>query len=876
MKTFTRLLWVSASLLLIPQISPALATDETEDEKTVDVAYGSLRAVEITGAVSTVSGDELLKAPFANVANALQGLLPGLVVVQPSGTPGDDEPTIRVRGTGSLNDAAPLILVDGVERPFSHLDPNEIESISVLKDGATAVYGMRGANGVILVTTRRGCAGKPSVTASVNAGMQSITRFPEFADSYKYGQLWNYAVISDNGRSPGTSRIADYRPYSDLNLRFSQEDMDDFGWGRQPSGDWTKYVMKNFAWQEQANVNVSGGADRVRYFVSVGFLNQDSMLKDFTPDRRGSYGYRRFNYRANLDVDIARYSQLSLTLGGSLQDRNNVGSSGDDSFRNLRAVTPFDYTDAPFYLSEPGGTNTNTLNMDLQYKLDMSFLTKGLDFRIKGSYNSDFGGLKGPDATDSDKWERHDWYAEAGINYARSFGKHNVGALLLYNQSRNYLPFTAGSEGPATKSYAGLVGRLAYNYADRYLIDFSIGYNGSDSFARGKRFGTFPSISLGWVPSNEEWWQPIKKWFSLLKFRGSWGMSGSDIAGGTRNVYLPDATWEKSRKINAGGEIGFFEDRLTASFDYFWEYRWDLLVSNASEITAIDPNPGTFINSGSMKNRGYEVTVSWKDKAGDFRYSITPSLSYARNAIVEMPRPFTYPDNLAAFAGQRIGYELFGLYRMGIEEDYMQQYGVPMPDQMVYLAPGDCVYVDLNGDGIIDEHDQRPLEGYAEIPQITYSLNVAMEWKGLDFSMLWTGAGNVNRTLGGYFRNQFGEDNLGGLTQWVADKSWTEDNTDASLPRISFANRTFNNRLSSVWIANSGYVRLRNLEIGYRFDMEKERAFFNYIRMYVSGQNLLTFSRFDANDPEAPSSEVDGGLRYPMTKVVNLGVQFNF
>ena len=330
------------------KLNVTLEPDARSLEEAVVVAYGQQKKVTITGAVSAVGGDELLKAPVANVANALQGNLPGVSAVQPSGMPGDDEPVIRIRGVGSLNSAEPLVLVDGVERSFSQLDPNEIESISVLKDAsATAVFGVRGANGVILVTTKRGSVGKASVTASVSSAIQTISKFIDFTDSYTYGQMWNYSAITDArpmSQWPGSVNVADYTPYANDGIRFSQDVMEHFRTGDMPQTfpnmDWIKYIMNDSAWQEQANVNVNGGTERVRYFVSAGFLNQDSLFKTFSDNKNETFDFQRLNYRANLDIDVTKHSQLSITLGGRMQNRNTMGGGEGFLFRYLQGATP--------------------------------------------------------------------------------------------------------------------------------------------------------------------------------------------------------------------------------------------------------------------------------------------------------------------------------------------------------------------------------------------------------------------------------------------------------------------------------------------------------------------------------------------------------
>ena len=559
-------------------------------EEVVVIAYGQQKKVTITGAVSAVGGDELLKAPVANVSNALQGKLPGISVVQPSAMPGADDPVIRVRGTGSLNSADPLVLVDGVERSFGQLDPNEIEDISILKDAsATAVFGVRGANGVILVTTKRGSTGKASVSVTASTAIQQISKFVDFADSYTYGKMWNYTAITDAppmSQWPGTVNIADYTPYANTGIRFNQDVMEHFRTGDMPvtfpNTDWIKYMMKDAAWQEQVNVNVKGGTDKVKYFVSAGFLNQNSLFKTFSKNDDETFKYNRFNYRANLDINVSKYSQLALTLGGRVQNRTTMGGGEGFIFRYLQGATPYagigvddqgrhivadNNIVGPFdrdalsnyydlgYVRE----STNVLNLDLQYKLDMSFITPGLDFKIKGSYNTDYTARKNRQngfgtgvqyvATIVDgkevlrkenitwtlpyseaKWGNRNWYAEASLNYARKFGKHNVGALVLYNQSKTYYPWDSDGSlyQSIPKGYVGLVGRVTYDYDTRYMVDFNIGYNGSENFAEGKRYGVFPSFSLGWIPSSEKFWEPLKKYIGYLKLRGSWGKVGTE------------------------------------------------------------------------------------------------------------------------------------------------------------------------------------------------------------------------------------------------------------------------------------------------------------------------------------------------------------
>ncbi len=946
--------------------------------ETVVIGYGTQRKVTLTGAVSNVTGDEILKSPVGNLGNALQGKLPGVQSVQYSGLPGDDDAIIRIRGIGSLNSAEPLVLVDGVERPFTQIDPNEVADISILKDAsATAVFGVRGANGVILVTTKRGEIGKPSVNVSFSSAVQQVSDFIEFADSYTYGQMHNYGKITDALDSklplsewPTAKGITDYTPYNDI-VNFKQTAMQHFKDGDMPitypSTDWLSYIMKNSAWQEQANVNVSGGSEKMRYFVSVGFFNQNSLFKTFGTDDNEQFKFNRYNYRANLDINVSKLSTLSLTLGGRVESRTRMGDGESFLFRYLQSATPF----AGYGIDEEGRhivsdralvgdygrdaldnfynlgyvvQSKNSLNFDLQYKLDLSPITKGLDFKVKASYNSDYTAQKNrkngygsgtkyvativdgeevlrkegttwPIPYSESMWGNRNWYAEASLGYARKFGKHNVTGLALYQQSKRYYP---GSYSDIPTGYVGLVGRVTYDYNTTYLADFNIGYNGSENFAPGKRYGVFPSGSIGWIPSNEKWWEPLKNVVGYLKFRGSIGMVGNDNVMGQRFLYLPgswgfsqgqltvnpqirganfgtggevwrqiareltngnpDVTWEKATKKNIGMDARLFGEKLGIYVDFFWEDRKDILVPNGAMLPAVTSLPSGFVNRGRVKNHGYEIQLNWNDRVGDFSYSISPSVTFARNKIIErleVTPQYPWLATTGHGVGQPFGYEFFEFYNEGTEDRYLAKYGKAMPDQKVNLKYGDAVFVDLNDDGEIDQNDMHAI-GYTDVPELNYSLNVYFKYKNFDFSMLWIAADHVNRFLSTYYRDQFGSTDNSALVQWVADNSWTKENQDAILPRISFTNRTHNNADSEIWLVNTAYARLKNVEIGYTFYKPKWIPLFNSVRLYATGQNLLTFTSFKGNDPEAEGGNYERGLRYPMTRVFNFGVKVNF
>lgn len=917
------------------------------------VAYGVQKKVTITGAVSNVGGKELLKSPAASLGNALSGKLPGVSSVQYSGRPGGDDPTILVRGVGSLNGSSPLVLVDGVERSFSQIDANEVENISILKDAsATAVFGVRGANGVILVTTKRGEIGKTKINFSTSFGIQQVTNFIDMVDSYTWASIYNNAQTGD-----GTAANQ---------LRFSSEALEHFKNGDQPllypNTNWLDYVMKKSAPQQQHNVSVTGGNQVARYFVSVGMLSQDGLFRTFSTDKNTNFTYNRYNYRANVDLSLGKWNELSINVGGRVEDRHELAEGETNVFGSLVNAVPFsgagidnqgrrivanksyvgDYDSdglAPFYGRGYNRRVTNVLNLDLIYKLKLDFLTKGLDLKIKGSYNSDYTQQKRrtiysgvsyePVLTadgsvalrkSGDAWNLgyeeeyafgRDWYAEASLNYAKKFGSHDFTALLLYNQSKYYYPknFVDIPHG-----YVGLVGRVTYNYNLKYLAEVNIGYNGSENFAPGYRYGFFPSFSVGWIASSEKFWEPVKKAVSYFKLRASVGQVGNDNMNDLRFLYLPGTykmgadsgndrdhtgynfglgtwlgsayeesagnpfvTWETATKQNYGVDMKFLDDKLSANLDFFFEDRKDILINNETSLPGVTAQKPASVNQGRVKNKGYEIVLSWTDKIGkDFSYTISPSVTYVRNKVIENGevRPqYAHLSGIGHPVGQRTGYDFFEFYDPGnTEQRYKDKYGVDMPKQMVDVKAGDCVYVDLTNDGVIDENDVRAMY-YSDIPEYNFTTNLSFSYKGLDVSMLWVGATNVTRNLEGFYRNQFGSMNRSAMMEWVADNSWTPETANSAiLPRVSFTSKGNNTVNSSVYYADASYLRLKTVEVGYSFKKIPLIPQIENLRIYFSGYNLLTFSKFKANDPESATSTIN----YPLTRIFNFGLNVNF
>lgn len=937
-----------------------LLPQNIELQEVVAIAYGTQKKVSITGAISSIGSQELLKSPAPSLGNALSGKLPGLSTVQYSGAPGADDPSIFIRGVGSLNNSNPLILVDGVERGFTQIDPNEVENISILKDAsATAVFGVRGANGVILITTKRGESGKTKISASTSFGVQSPTRFIDFMESYEYATFYNRVQELD-----GLPK--DQWKYSDEAIQhFRDKDMPLL----YPSVNWADYIFKNAALQSQHNVSVSGGNERARFFTSVGFLSQDGLFNTFSADKNANFSYNRLNYRANLDLTVNKISTLSLNIGGRLQNRRFIGGDEGSIFRYLNEANPMSgagVVDGKYIVGNPNyvgvfdrngietyygmgytSESTNIVNLDLIYKLNLDFLTPGLSFTVKGSYNSSYtqqkkrtkndvvsylpkllddgtiglekSGDNNPLGYQEGSWFDRDWYAEASFNYGRKFGLHDISALLLYNQSKRYYP-NQYNEIPS--GYVGLVGRATYNYASRYLLDVNIGYNGSENFAPGRRYGLFPSTSAGWVVSEEAFIQK-QKVITYLKLRYSYGLVGNDRMGNSRFLYLPsswsivnghweqwnygsiqgynfgtnsklfynkayevtsgnpEVSWETAAKQNIGVDLKTLDNRLSLNFDFFFEDRKDILINNSSMLPSYTSLKATSVNLGRVKNKGYEIVLNWTDQINDVRYSITPSVTFARNKVIEMAEVKKNHDWLYSTGhpvGQPFGKVFYAFYEgKETEQRYMQDFDVDKFPQQISpdLKPGDCIYVDLNGDGMIGPDDNTAI-GYTENPEYNFSLNLALQYKGFDFSMLWTGATNVSRMLGNPFRNQFGIKNNSALSRWVYENSWWPERAEtATLPRVTFTNLSNNTQDSELWLVDASYVRLKNIELGYTFRIPRLPAL-EGIRVYANGLNIFTFSSFEGNDPENKGGGWNNDVRYPLTKVFNIGLQVNF
>ena len=919
-----------------------LAEDSQTLEEVQIIAYGKQSKMSVTAAISSIDTKELLKSPSGSVANALSGAVTGLSSIQPSGQPGAENPSIYIRGTGSLSDelSKPLILVDGVERSFFQMDSHEIESITVLKDAAsTAVFGVRGANGVVLVTTRRGVSGKPVISLNSSFGLTQALRNLKGVDSYTYATLYNEAQLSDNPSL--TESQLGFSPFV-IDMFRTNEDPIMF-----PNVDWNDYLFKNLAWQTQHNLTLSGGGERFRYFVSLGYLLQDGMLKQLGESYDPNYQYKRFNYRSNVDIDITKSTLLKVNIGGHVGAKREPRT--DELWRKVLWSTPFSspgivdgklisniYSNRYISIGERScpldyyynyGYNVDTdnvLNLDLALEQKLDFITPGLSMNIKGAYNTNYNvkASRTPSGADSmctpiylgsietpgmDFWDpRFDrtivyqtdgvsglheqmsygeevgrgrnWYGEFSLNYSRSFGDHDVSALFLYNQSKKYYPETK-IDGKVfymdiPTAYVGYVGRMTYAYKKRYMVDLNAGYNGSENFAPDKRFGFFPAVSAGWILSEEKFMKK-QKVIDFLKLRASYGIVGNDKMENARFLYMagawsgyntvakgqgswqfgkdggtgllpdakentmgnPDVTWEKVAKQNYGIDLKMFDSRLSLTADVFFEKRKDIL-STRNTLPAITDINLPKINLGKVNNHGYELSLGWNDRAGKVDYWLKANVSYAKNKIIYMDEVVPNEPYMAE-TGRSTGLTYGYIFDRFLQKDDFDADGNLKKDEngrqiLPQMAlgtprPGDALFKDLNGDGVINGDDKTRF-GYAERPDYVFGFLGGLKWKNFEFSMQWTAAMNASRILDGEYRNAFGSTNSRMLLKFLADGRWTEENPNSRFPRLTFMNKSHYLQTSDLWLMNGSYLRLKTAEISAQLQISV--AYFCSIGLY--------------------------------------------
>ena len=928
-------------------------------DEVVVVGYGAQKKESVVGAISQVSSKELLKSPAANISQAIAGKISGVITSQTSGAPGADDMKIYIRGRASFaGDNQPLILVDGVEREFSQIAPDDIESISTLKDAsATAVYGVRGANGVMLITTKRGKEQKPTVSLTANWQIQSPTRQDTYLDSYNSVVLLEEALANDG--LPSQYSASDIEMYK----RASAGQLSGIDALLYPNVDWYDTVLRNSAPAQRYNVNIQGGTKRMRYFTSAEYYNQQGLFKEFSQDEYGNKSnssFKRFAFRANLDFLMTKDLTLSVNFGTRFEERRgpNSNESRDGTYSQAFYemnhtpgwLFPVSYTvgegedqktlysgssqyqnnivarfaKAGFYRS----TNTiNETNFIVDYKMD--WLTKGLaakgmvsfdyDAYYMRAFNADFATYELNDRnnynsidaytqfnTDTElaylgnnQTTTYKLYMEFQLNWARKFGKHDITAMALYNQNDYRY------QADLAERYQGLVGRATYGYDDRYLAEVNFGYNGSENFMRGRRFGFFPSFSVGWRISNEAFMKGTEEWLNNLKIRASYGEVGNDVykVNGVKQRFLYQAvwtqvandyhfgttgytgiyesqypnyavTWERAHKYNLGLEFGLWNGLLNGNIDVFYEKRNDILTPYLTRPQWVGVNMAAG-NLGETNNKGFEIELKHANHIGkDFTYYASLTFSHARNEIRNMDEPAT-KTAYRKLEGHPIN-QYFGL----VCDGFVTQADLNNPDFPVStfgnVQVGDLKYRDMNGDGFIDSRDETFI-GYSDVPENTYALSLGCEYKGIGFSIMFQGVDHVSRYYDAEAMYAFvngGKVKEHHLNRWNPNQSEAYNLTHASYPLLHYDSYgDHNQRKNSFFLKNGNFLRLKNIELSYSLPAKWIRKVaMNECRVYVNANNLITWDKLDGLcDPES-----EGSNRYPIMKTVNFGVNIKF
>lgn len=956
----------------------SLVPDSETLEETVVVAFGQQKKLSVTGAISTVASADLRKTTSTRLDNALAGRVTGLTSMQSGGgQPGVDGATMYLRGAATTNGKSPLILVDGVERDnIRTIDMNEVESISVLKDAsATALYGVQGANGVILIQTRKGQKGKAQLNISVDQSWTSFTKEPSRLHSWEYCELRNEALMNDR-QAPEFSEetIAKFRNPL-LGLDPSSPDYDNQVAIRKAvycDNDYYRMYLKSNTPQTRANANISGGTDFVNYFVNVGYIHQGGNLNTESPDYLGydpQCYMNRLSLRSNLDFHITKNLTASLNIASYAENVNMpaVGDlyRGDQSWmitdiiyqsQTILPISPGPVTDPRFggvsdgvvgynYLDRSAyeiinrrGFHTNkrkNLNTQFSVNWDLGELvTKGLSVNGMAAYDTyNIGVLEGrkkervynvrvdydsetlsysssngdkiePLTMTSSRLSNYQIYVQGSINYARTFGKHNVTAM-----ATAYRRFWEGTSADIPYNVLGTAARATYSFDDRYLVEGNLGYNGSEQFAPSKRFGLFPSGSIGWIASNESFLKG-NKYLTWLKFRASYGLVGNDSMGGLRFLYQDDnkiqsgngfvqglggkivkeglignksITWELSKKMNLGVEIGLFKD-FRINVDYFTEKRDQILLKRRTvpSFQGVSSDYIPRVNMGKVDNHGVDVEVSYSHTFNrDFSISSRVNFGFNDNTAIELDEPmrseeYAYQYHEEGFRlGQEFGYLIDwdspgnGYFTSQDEIDSYYPYGFGGKPRV-----GDFVYKDVNGDGVIDQKDLSPIGYSTTVPGLNYGISLGLNFKGIDFNVLFSGLGRYSK----YYSGQ-------GVVEWTKQgtyfdwtrNGWTEERykngEKITYPAIS-TTKTVSHTENDFFIQNRSFLRLKNIELGYTLpERFLSKVGVKALRVYVSGQNLFVWDnlRITHIDPEQNNS-----YGYPITKNVTLGLNINF
>ena len=938
------------------------------DEVTV-VAFGKQRKESVIGSISTVDV-KTLKVPSSNLTTALAGNVAGVIAYQRTGEPGQDNADFFVRGITTFGaNTSPLILIDNIEltsTDLARLQPDDIESFSIMKDAtATALYGARGANGVIFVTTKRGQEGPAKIFARVETSISAPTDVVELADPVTYMKSYNEAISTRD-------------PLGELMYTYDKiEQTGKPGANRliYPANDWYDMLFKDFATSYRANVSARGGGKVATYYVSGAYTEDTGVLK---VDKRNSFNNniddKNYTLRSNVDINVTPTTKLAVRLTGNFRDYQGPLNGGSDVYRQVMhsdpvlfpAYYPVDdehvgiqhimfgnYEDGsyinPYANLVKGYKNYQRSQMiaAVQLEQDLKFITKGLSFMTlfnltrlseftvnrqfnpywyrldrydsyTGEYHVNRINENGTDYltySESGKTVKNTMYSETRLNYNRSFGKHDVTGLLVFTASES-LTANAGSLQLSLPSRnAGLSGRFTYGYDKRYFVEYNFGYNGSERFHKSHRWGFFPSAGLAWMMSNEKWFKPLTKVVSNLKLRYSYGLVGNDNIGSSSNrfYYLSEMsmnnsglgatfgetgnvsyngigvvryaneaiTWEKSYKSNYALELGLFK-KLDIIAEYFTEHRTDIFMQRADIPNTMGLQAAVYGNIGQARSKGIDIQADYKQAwASGLWASARANFTYSTGKYDVYEEP-TYPESYRQHAGWSIR-QTWGYIAERLFVD--DEDAANSPSQAAFgsqYGGGDIKYTDVNGDGVITNADMVPI-GYPTSPEIIYGFGVSLGHKGFDFSVFFQGLGResfwIDATSAYSTKyNKYGTApfvNNGQLLKAYSDSHWSEDNRDiyALYPRYSAYENHNNTQVSTWWMRDGSFVRLKQMEFGYTLPQKlTNKIHIDNLRVYFQGNNLLCWSKFKLWDPELAGE----GFNYPIQRTFNIGVNVTF
>lgn len=898
------------------------------------VGYGVQKKISVIGSQQTIEAGDL-KTPVANLTQGLIGRVSGLVSVQRTSEPGFDDAEIYIRGISTLTASmsTPLTLVDGVPRSFANVDPEDIESFTILKDAsATAVYGVRGANGVIIINTKSGMKGSPKFSVRYTEGFTKPTKITDFVDGAVYMEMSNEASTTRGGN----------RLYSREVIEKTRSGEDPYLY---PNVDWMKEILRDFSRNRSANINIQGGSDKAVYYIGLAYYDEDGMYKDTKlADYNSNTFFRRYNATTSLTLNPFRSTEIKLGIQGYLANANYPAAAQSTIFSSAY-FTPPTYI-APMYpdgklgafsggdlnpVAQLGATGyANQWRSQIYSNLRVTQqLYKGLS--ITGMFSFDTYNYTsnrftkspntyhatGRDANGNLLFEQtrqgtenlayglsakgdRTIYLEAALNYKNTFGRHDVSGMLLFNQSDEINTKATNVEEALPYRFRGLSGRFTYSFDNRYFGEFNFGYNGSENFAPDKRYGFFPSFGLGWVISNEPFFEGATDIIQYLKLRGTWGQVGNSQISGRRfaylatvtdngstsynfgknmdqnygttaiNEYAVDVSWEVADKTNIGLDMRLLNNKLSLQVDLFKESREGIYLRRKSIPSYFGMINNPYGNIGKVENKGIEVALNYANTWGDWSLSVMGNYSFNRNKVLEDDSTAAYPWQ--STIGNKVG-QRFGLVALGLFESKEEIAASPV--QTGDTRPGDIKYKDINGDGLINEYDEVPI-GWGNIPEIIYGVGFSVGWKNLSLTAMFQGAAHVDAMLSGEGVLPFAQGSgRGNLLSNITDR-WTEQNPrqDAFYPRLSIGTINMNYEKSTWWLKNTSYLRLKNVELSYTLpDRWMKHIRLENARIFIQGVNLLTFSPFDIWDVELGDGR---GAAYPNISSASLGLSFNF